>query len=287
MSLQSVFYRPLWNANTGNNIMKMFYENNKSNETRCNTVIFAHSFGSIPALVAGMLATHDNKNVTIVLECPALKYVSIQESEVRNTNETIIMMKIIDKVSNLKPLTSKLSITELLRGMVLRVLLGPLRLIIQALLRSRYFWKNGLTVAYTKNINEISNEIFDNYRLAAYGRDFDIDLLKFVRAQSKGSDNETADNIGCPFPSNKVLPDITHLDLLLALCKMHTKVIIIHSSNDKVVPVQISIDIVNEIKKRLSDDEKQYIDLRILNNRGHVPHEEDVTGFLNIINDVI
>ena len=264
----------------------MFFENNKSNETRCNTVIFAHSFGSIPALVAGMLATHDNKNnVTIVLECPALKYVSIQGSEVRNTNETIIMMKIIDKVSNLKPLTSKLSITEVLRGMVLRVLLGPLRLIIQALLRSRYFWKKGLAVAYTKNINEISSEIFDNYRLAAYGRDFDIDLLKFVRAQSKGTDSP--DNIGCPFPSNKVLPDITHLDLLLALCKLHTKVIIIHSSNDKVVPVQNSIAIVNEIKKNLSDDEKQYIDLRILNNRGHVPHEEDVTGFLNIINDVL
>ena len=63
--------------------------------------------------------------------------------------------------------------------------------------------------------------------------------------------------------------------------------IIIHSSNDLVVPVQNSIAIVNEIKKNLSDDEKQYIELRILNNRGHVPHEEDVIGFLNIINDVL
>jgi len=263
--------------------MKMFFENNKGNEIRHNTVILAHSFGSIPALVAGMLATHDNKNnVTIVLECPALKYASIQESTVRN--ETIIMMKIIDKISNLKSLTSKLSMTELLRGMVIRVLLGPLRMLIQSILRSRYFWKKGLAVAYTKNINEISNEIFDNYRLAAYGRDFDIDLLKFVRAQSKGSDD---DDIGCPFPSNKVLTDITHLDLLLALCKLHTKVIIIHSTKDQVVPVQNSIAIVNEIKKNLSDDERQYIDLRILNNRGHVPHEEDANEFINIINDVL
>ena len=53
------------------------------------------------------------------------------------------------------------------------------------------------------------------------------------------------------------------------------------------MPVQNSIAIVNEVKKNLSDDEKQYIELRILNNRGHVPHEEDVTGFLNIINDVL
>jgi pimeloyl-ACP methyl ester carboxylesterase len=227
-----------------------------------------------------MIAKNNNQNVTNVLECPALKYTTISD----DINEFNIMKSITDKLNNLNPLKTKKSSIDIAYSLFMKTILFPIRLLIKALLRSRYFWKQGLSVAYTTKINEIKNEIFDGYRLAAYANEFDVDLLNFVNAQKQGIDDST---IGSPFPSSMVLPGISHMDLILALCKLHTKVIIVHGSDDKVVPIQNSIDIVTSIKQKLNDKDKHYIELRTINRNGHVPHEENANQVIDILNDVI
>ena len=271
--LQPMFYRPLWNALVGDTIMN-------SNKVSSSKIIFGHSMGCIPALISGIIAKNNNNNVTVVLECPALKYSNIMGC----SNESNIMKFITNKLNNLKPIHTKKSITDRIIGLVMKTILFPIRLALKIMLRSRYFWKRGLSVAYTAKVSEIKNEIFDGYRLAAYANEFDVDLLNFVNSQKQGIDDSV---IGSPFPSSMILPGISHMDLLLTLCKLKTKVIIVHGIDDKIVPLQNSIDIVNSIKKNLNDDDKQYIELRTINLNGHVPHEEDANQLLEILNDII
>ena len=128
---------------------------------------------------------------------------------------------------------------------------------------------------------------YDNYRLAAFAHNFDIDLINFVKAQSSIY-NKNEDSIGCAFPtSNIIVPNITTIDIILSLIRSKSTVMFIHGYQDKIINYQNSVRIVNHLRSVLSNSEQKYLQLVLLNDMGHVPHEENVNTIVSILSNII
>ena len=83
--------------------------------------------------------------------------------------------------------------------------------------------------------------------------------------------------IGYSFPSSMIIDGISHIDLLVALCKTkNTKIIIIHGDDDKIIPIDNTIKIIESVRSRLdNDDDKKNIEILIVSKMGHNLHEEE------------
>ena len=96
--------------------------------------------------------------------------------------------------------------------------------------------------------------------------------------------------IGYSFPSSMIIDDVSHLDVLVALCKAKCNIIIIHGNDDKIIPIQNSMKIIESVRARLDDNDKKNIDLQIVIGGGHNLHEETpkivVDSIAKIINNI-
>lgn len=167
----------------------------------------------------------------------------------------------------------------------------PVKIFLRRLVHSDGFWYKGLAAAYGRKLQP---EDIYRYKLASMARGFDDDLFRFVSAQQTKLQNtsksvipssglaEEEQEIQAGFPSSNIVPGVTQLDLLVSLLDMGCKVVIIHGTEDKIVPLkssQLMAKLINRAM-RVKDTSKE-VTLISLEGFGHVPHEEDEKIFLD------
>ena len=319
-SFQPMYYRPLWNAKVGNLLMNNCY-NKYVKHNRCirNKIFFSHSMGAVAGLIAAAgesynrslsSSTTDDK-IIVILESPALLLSNLDQDHIiddKNSNHTssITQKTISNTLSKLSEFisgqqrqqqqqqhisttttTSVLKVLSIIRKVMIQIILYPLRLFVTLLLRSRFFWSQGLWSAYGRNSDTNYQIFFDNYRLAAFAHNFDIDLINFIKAQSSFYDQNN-DLIGCAFPtSNIIIPNVTTIDVILSLIRSKSTVMFIHGYQDKIISYHNSVRIVNYLRSVISNSEQKYLQLVLLNDMGHVPHEESVNTIVSILSNII
>jgi len=316
-SFQPMFYRPYWNAKVGNLLMNKCYNkylmNTSINKQGIrNKIFFAHSMGAVAGLIAASVESYnrlssDDENIIVILESPAILLSSDQHhhphhlmnGEYSNNATNLIQKAINNTSSKLSVFVSKqqqnvqkcilpLRILIELRKLMTQIIIYPLRLFGTLLLRSRFFWIQGLQSAYSRISlkNHIDNQVYDNYRLAAYAYNFDIDLINFIKAQTSIY-NKYEDSIGCAFPTSYIIPNISSVDVILSLIRSKSTIIFIHGYEDNIINHQNSIRIVNHLRSVLNESEQKYLQLILLNDTGHVPHEENVDTIVSILSTIV
>jgi predicted esterase len=323
-SFQPMYYRPLWNAKVGNILMNNCY--NKYyvvNHNRCirNKIFISHSMGAVAGLIAAAgesynrstsSSTTTDDKIIVILESPALLLSNQHMINNKNSNQTSsitqktisnTLSKLSEFISDLSgrqqqqhhqqqhiSITSVLKVLNIIRKVMIQIILYPLRLFVTVLLRSRFFWSQGLRSTYGRtNLNSDTNYqmFFDNYRLAAFAHNFDIDLINFIKAQSSFYDQNN-DSIGCAFPtSNIIIPNVTTIDVILSLIRSKSTVMFIHGYEDKIISYHNSVRIVNYLRSVISNSEQKYLQLVLLNDTGHIPHEENVNTIVSILSNII
>jgi len=317
-SFQPMYYRPVWNAKVGNLLMNNCYNKyNVVKDNRCirNKIFFSHSMGAVAGLIAAAgesynrssSSTTTDDKIIVVLESPALLLSNLDQDHMinhKNSNHTssITQKTISNTLSKLSEFisgqqrqqqhisttttTSVLKVLNIIRKVMIQIILYPLRLFVTLLLRSRFFWSQGLRSTYGRNSDTNYQMFFDNYRLAAFAHNFDIDLINFIKAQSSFYDQNN-DSIGCAFPtSNIIIPNVTTIDVILSLIRSKSTVLFIHGYQDKIISYQNSVRIVNYLRSVISNSEQMYLQLVLLNDTGHVPHEENVNTIVSILSNI-
>lgn len=142
----------------------------------------------------------------------------------------------------------------------LSVLLNPLlTFILRRLVSSRSFWKKGLSFARADM--KAPDDMVDGYYAATSAERWDKGILNFCRAalidRARGL-GEAED----------------YVTMLREMGEEAPRVLVVHGEQDRVVPVANSRRVVNGIPGAR---------LVVMNNCGHLPHEEDPDTFAEIV----
>ncbi|KAL0049992.1 hypothetical protein WJX82_002227 [Trebouxia sp. C0006] len=155
-------------------------------------------------------------------------------------------------------------------GIVLWLLQPILVLFLRTLVRSRLFWVRGLSNAWHSR-DGVSDELVDAYRLPQLVRGWEIGLVRFVRARVADSRSFVQVLKGA---YNGRTPLSQAEQLAHAVAQQDIKVLILHGSGDRLVPVSNS----RRLAKVMPNAELiEYVDC------GHVPQEELPKQFIQSV----
>ncbi|KAL0041381.1 hypothetical protein WJX79_001388 [Trebouxia sp. C0005] len=155
-------------------------------------------------------------------------------------------------------------------GIVLWLLQPILVLFLRTLVRSRLFWVRGLSNAWHSR-DGVSDELVDAYRLPQLVKGWEIGLVRFVRAQV--ADSRTFVQV-LKDAYNGRTPLSQAEQLAHAVAQQDIKVLILHGSGDRLVPVSNS----RRLAKLMPNAELiEYVDC------GHVPQEELPKQFIQSV----
>ena len=249
-------------------------------------------------------------NVTLVLVDPALSFSKTQQKQkiVKGTSspgdpkpclET--SLKNLEKValgvkeSELQPPSSSQSVLmSCLRYIVTvtkSVLLLPLRIFLRRLVHTDKLWYEGLGAAWGKSSGVRPDTVW-RYKLASMALGFDTDFGRFLASQRSvknhpdSSSKKKCDDFA--FANPEIVPGVTQLDVLVGLVDLGVKVVIVHGTDDRLIPIGNSLRMADLVQHALPDGAGGGPDLQVLplEGLGHVPHEEDPVGFLRKLNSI-
>lgn len=339
------YYRPLWQAKASLELMKKYSAHNLKHRRR---ILVGHSMGAISACCAAAVAVRNGENVTLILESGALRIDKVSntnhDSNTSTNNSSFNYndnasengkTNILDSQSNVSSVIervanwisssrfdptslednalnkNKINFMGCVKKFIMQLVTIPLRVILKRILRTTHIWRNALKSMWSKQTSLlVGTDTILRYKLPAMARDFDLELLRFVRAQSHSSSPPSApsasstlnshrkEDIAGAFPSGKIIDDqpssnssgVSHVDLLTELVDSGCKIILIHGDEDKVVPCSNSWDLKGEVERRMAvrgastiAKARGSIDVKILPGLGHVPHEENPQLFTNLL----
>ena len=270
-----------------------------------------------------MTSLHNGKNVTFLdSSLVNLEKVAngVKNSQLNLTKTKLGMRK---KFMNVIPIIFKSVLMKII-GFLKRILKIPVQIILRRLVHWDLFWYQSLQYTWGKKIPQVKPGDVFRYKLASMAKGFDNDFLSFVSAQnispkkktdlvftgaeedvilSKNvkkvvSQSESDGNIkeerhsevGGGYMSSTMVSNVTQLDLLVSLVDLGCKVIIVHGTNDPIVPYQSSQNMVNLVNNKLlkninADGSPRSIKLVPVPGAGHMPHEENPEKFLQDLQD--
>jgi alpha-beta hydrolase superfamily lysophospholipase len=240
-------YRPLWGSKVSLTIAE------KAAEGIPRRVYIGHSMGAVSAIAAAAHALEKTTtNVTLVLLSPAFTFSKSNRSSA--IDPSFILRQVSSAVEQSGTSASApaapakvgslvSSVLSSIRGVFKAAKGLPVKLILRRLVHSDAFWRNGLSAAWGKPPPDFSfvgdfgpsalgpQDIF-RYKLASMASRFDDDLFRFVAAQQPA--------LAGSFPSSQVVDDVDQAALLSALVVRGCNVVIVHGSDDRIVPVALS-----------------------------------------------
>jgi pimeloyl-ACP methyl ester carboxylesterase len=177
------------------------------------------------------------------------------------------------------------SLAALSGAVISTVCLPLLRLAIACLIHSSTFWRNGLAGAY-HDTSKLSEAMVRCYRWPAQVRGADRGVANFIVAQiaalvsprcallriaggggSGGAEEEDTNKVGLEPTSDAVAAEApTDSEVVDALLDLRVPVLILHGTNDRIVPLSNS----RRLKARLGD----LATLLEVPHCGHCPQEE-------------
>lgn len=242
-------------------------DSKKQQQQSIKRVLIGHSLGA--ACAAAEVIKHSQDIAGLVLVAPAIISLSSQlkaqpDSDCQQ-NDIPMHERILQLLMAFAQAVGKRT-----AGIVLWLLQPILVLFLRTLVRSRLFWVRGLSNAWHSR-DGVSDELVDAYRLPQLVRGWEIGLVRFVRARVADSRSlvqvlKDAYNGRTPLSQAEQLAH--------AVAQQDIKVLILHGSGDRLVPVSNS----RRLAKLMPNAELiEYVDC------GHVPQEELPKQFIQSV----
>ena len=261
-------YRPMW----GSKVSLALAE--KAAEGIPQRIFMGHSMGAVSAMAAAAGALQQTTtNVTLVLLSPAFTFSKSARSS--SIDPSYILNEVSNAVKRSGGGASVIPVPAPRLGTLISSFLTsigsvvktvknlPVKIVLRRLVHSDSFWRNGLSAAWGKPPADFSYvggfgpnplgppDIF-RYKLASMATRFDEDLFRFVAAQQPARAGS--------FPSSEIVENVDQAALLAALVVRGCNVVIVHGTDDRVIPIALSHrmrNLVQELTKQSPAGEKR------------------------------
>lgn len=282
-----LLFSPAWNALRSNDIAANIEENFSSSSSYSSSsssrrrVIIGHSMGCLPALFSAVLLSNAGKAVTLVLESPAFlvsPFLTPASMPLDSSSAKSILLQIEKECLQVDEKVSK-SYHSAPRWRAFFRMLSlpftlPFRIFIRRLVYWETFWKLGFRLA-NSDISKSIRPGIAGYTLPRNVRGFDSHITSYFFAQFLRPGTSYARG---RLSKRPLVGIVRTLEALLADGGRDIKVVIVHGVQDKLVPVFNS----RRLKYLLPA-----LELREIDNCGHVPHEELPEVFNKIVEEVM
>ena len=254
-------------------------------------------------------------NVTLVLVDPALSFSKTQQKQkivnrpsgpgdtkplVRSEDARCLgtSLKNLEKValgvkrSELQPNISHKSVLmscfRYIMSFTKSLLLLPAKIFLRRLVHTDQLWYSGLGAAWGKG-SAVRPDTVWRYKLASMALGFDTDFGRFLASQrsvKNSPSKKRCDDFA--FSNAEIVPGVTQLDVLVGLVDLGVKVVIMHGTDDSLIPIGNSQHMADLVQDALAFETGARPGLQILplKGLGHVPHEENPLEFVQKLNSI-
>lgn len=304
-------------------------------------VYVGHSLGTIAATLTTTLEGGGDNGTTkpaaIVLIAPAflVKKEKEQKKTLDGENEEVAKKKPIPKKKIVTPddefydeelfnrvvLSSLKALLGWIKSYLFNLLAKPLLyVLLRTIVRSKQFWRNGLSNVVAKSKASLVNESWiDGYRRPRMVQNWDLGMINFVSASLNdlGADLKAIFRRHMRIYADKPNEYDVSMNPMDALKKSawekNIPILIVHGNEDKVVPISNSVNIYNRLittapKVEKKKNEMMEIPSRasssssssklqqqsppltkfvVMENTGHCPHEEDPETLASVVRDFL
>jgi pimeloyl-ACP methyl ester carboxylesterase len=229
-------------------------------ERKTRRIVIGHSMGGLAAAIAAAEGDVDD----VILVAPAV----IASGDVsRDASDA--------SKKSVNPLSLIFGAVARIFRVALAFLVSPLlKFALRKLVRSVSFWRNGLARAVGASSREkmrTDTSWADGYRRPSAVLGWDTGIVRVVLAAATGGVGGVAAFFGKKSPHAETdLP----ANIIKALNASKARVLIVHGSEDFIVPVSNSENLAKMIPKA---------QLVVMPGVGHLPHEEDPRAFLEAV----
>ena len=233
-------------------------DSSRDQKSKTRRIIVGHSMGGVAAAIAAAEGDVDD----VILVAPAVIAADTSGSDSKATSGGGIVG----------------SLTRIIRVIVAFVASPVLKFALRKLVRSVTFWRNGLARA----VGQVSQQKMqtdatwaDGYRRPSAVSGWDTGMVRGVLAAATGGVNGVSAFLGKQSPNASLdKPE----NIVKALNESKARVLIVHGSDDFIVPVSNSEKLAQMMPKA---------QLVVMPGVGHMPHEEDAAKFLDAVKKFI
>ncbi len=260
-------YKPFFTAKAATRIANSYCTTN----SRKKMIFTGHSMGYLPSLLAAIDSCSEeaiNNNIVLVLSAPALLVGNIDNfSHQVDTKEILRTYKEeINKSPGRRYVDESNFVTRKLKfllSLVANLATLPLRILLKRILRTTGVWSSALSSAWGSDKTHLDAATIAQYKLPATCSNFLLDLYYWLVAQSERNSFRPKDST----------ETMSYVSCLIALLNLGAKVVIVHGTEDKIIPIENSYRLVKFVNSRLSAVAGK-LEFHALPGIGHVPHEE-------------
>jgi len=249
-------------------------DNHNDNHNDKSLIFIGHSQGCITSIYAACSIINDNndndndndyKCKAIVLIAPAIKEIysnkNVNRFDRATTYPILLIFNIIYYLSYIPHFITRIILIILLKVLV----------------HFPYFWYVGLHIAFGFKPNHPSYQTINQYSIASKNIGWENRLIDFIISNVWGG---ISMGMGMGISMDKMSntntnPKLTMYDNIQFLINNNVKILIIHSDDDYLVPIENSYN----LKKIF----KNSIILETVTGVGHMPHETEFEQFTSLL----